>query len=305
MKRYLQLAIMLLGLLALPGIARAQGPDDTLVVGAGQHIPGDVATVTQDIRVDGVVDGDVTSWSGAITIAGSVGGDVVSYGGPVTIAATGRVNGHILASGGALHMDSSAIVGGQPIRGGESGGALASVLDLFMPSADIDGIGTIGRVLFGAGLGVLLLAFCLLFVAFWPYRTATASVALQQLTGRALAIGLLTSGMLALTLLPVVALLAASLIGLPLLVALIALIAALYIYGLAVSAYALASQRAGATAAHIDIRTITSAVGLILLIAIVAALTPTWGLALFALVASPGIGAAILSRGGTLLLSAR
>jgi hypothetical protein len=38
--------------------------------------------------------------------------------------------------------------------------------------------------------------------------------------------------------------------------------------------------------------------GLVLLIAIVVALAPLWGMALFFLVASPGFGAVVLSRGG-------
>ena len=37
---------------------------------------------------------------------------------------------------------------------------------------------------------------------------------------------------------------------------------------------------------------------LVLLIAVVVALAPLWGLALFFLVASPGLGAVVLSRGG-------
>ena len=40
------------------------------------------------------------------------------------------------------------------------------------------------------------------------------------------------------------------------------------------------------------------AAALVLLIAVVGALAPLWGLALFFLVASPGLGAVVLSRGG-------
>src|SRR5262249_58397566 len=82
MKRYV--VLLLLGLWLGPGAALARAESDALVIAAGQHVPGNIATVAQDIRIDGTVAGDVTSWSGAITIAGSVGGDVGSYGGDLT-----------------------------------------------------------------------------------------------------------------------------------------------------------------------------------------------------------------------------
>ena len=50
--------------------------------------------------------------------------------------------------------------------------------------------------------------------------------------------------------------------------------------------------------AQIDIRMIALAGGLVALIAITAMLAPLWGLMLFYLVASPGLGAMLVSRGG-------
>ncbi len=294
--------VALLGLLALPGVALAQVQEGPLVVPAGQQVAGSVATVARDIRVDGAVAGDVTSWSGAITIAGTVGGDVVSYGGQVNITATGRVGGHILASGGGLQLDPGAVVGGQAISGG-GGRALASVLDLFNPSAAGGGIGLTGRVLFGVTLGVLMLAFSLLLIAFWPRRIMIASATLWRLPARSLAIGLLTTLVLGLALLPLAALLLASVVGLPLIMALLALALAPYVYGLAVLARATGariSARAGSPPGLGNL-TIGLAAALALLIVVVAAIAPLWGLALFYLLASPGLGAAILSRGGMMV----
>src|SRR5262249_10224620 len=127
--------LLLLVCLSAPGVAFAQGTDQPLIIPAGQHVTGSVATVSQAIVIGGSVDGDVTSWSGAITIAGSVGGDVVSYAGPVTIMAGGRVAGHVLASGGELQVPPGAAVAGQAIRGAGGGNALASLLDLFTPAS--------------------------------------------------------------------------------------------------------------------------------------------------------------------------
>jgi hypothetical protein len=300
MKRLIML-LLLLGL-CVPGIAFAQGGEQPLVIPAGQHVAGSVATLSQAIVVEGAVDGDVTSWSGAITIAGNVGGDVVSYAGLVTIVPTGKVAGHVLASGGELRVASGAAVAGQAIRGAGGGDALASLLDLFTPVSG-SGDSPIGRVLFGAVLGVLLVAFCLLYIAFWPRRMQIASATLQQLAPRALSLGLLTSMTLSLMLPPLAAMLIASVVGVPVLLVVLALTLAVYIYGLAVLAH-WAGQRLSVAVdrtqslAH---PTIVIAVVLALALASITVVQPLYGVALFFLLASPGLGAAILSRGGMAL----
>jgi hypothetical protein len=299
MKRYILL--LLLGLWLMPGTIMARAQNDALVIAVGQHVAGNVATIAQDIRVDGMVDGDVTSWNGAITITGSVGGDVVSYGGDVTVGATGRVGGHILASAGALHQAPGAIVAGQKINGG-AGEALASLLDLLNPASRAGPDYVLGRSLFGVALAVLLAAFCLLYMAFWPGRVALAGDMLRRLPGRALTLGLLTTLALALALLPLAGLLVASVVGVPLLLALLALALALYVYGLVVLARMLSRRggipmNAGATSATTG-RMVAITLVLVLLIAVAVALAPLWGLALFFLAASPGLGAVVLSRGG-------
>jgi hypothetical protein len=287
---------MICGLLAAPGAALAQS--GALVVAAGEHVVGSVATVAQDIRVEGVVDGDVTSWSGAITIAGSVGGDVVSYGGPVTIAPGGQVAGHVLASSGELRMADGAQVAGQTIRGAGGGDALASLLDVFSPTSASGG-GAIGRVLIGAALAVLLLALGWLYNAFWPRRLQIAGLTLQRLAGRAIGLGLISTVALALVLPPLAALLVASVVGVPVLLAVLALVLAAYIYGLAV----LARWAGGGLQAldSLPSRALAVAALLVLLIVVATVAQPLYGLALFALLASPGLGAAILCRGGMAL----
>jgi hypothetical protein len=301
MKRFVLL--LLLGLWLAPAAVLARGQNDTLVIGVGQHVAGSVATIAQDIQVDGAVDGDVTSWSGAITIAGSVGGDVVSYSGDVTLMPTGRVGGHILASGGTLRRAPSAQVAGQAIDGGASE-ALASLIDLLNPSSAGRQDDPLARGLFGAALGVLLSAFCFLYTAFWPGRVALAGDALRRLPGRALSLGLLTTLALGLALLPLAGLLVASVVGVPVLLVSLALALALYVYGLVVLAQVLSlvgapkSQSADRPA---NSRLMAITLALVLVIALAVALAPLWGLALFFLVASPGLGAVVLSRGGMAL----
>lgn len=303
MKRLI-VGIALLVSLALPAGALAQDRDEPLVVGPGQRVTGSVATVGQDIRIEGAVDGDVTSWEGDITVVGRVGGDVVSYAGRVTVAPTGRIDGNVLALGSQLRPDERELVGGQIIEGGVGANAMASVLEIIMPAANAaPGDASIGRGLFGAVLGVLSLAFCLLCIAFWPRRTAAAGRTLLQFPGRALLLGMTTTLALALILLPLVALLAATVIGMPLIVVLLLAVEVPYLYGLATLARAIGGRlgSGGGPATEFSGVTVGGALALVLLIALVGAAAPLWGVALFHLLAGPGLGAAILSRGGVLV----
>lgn len=296
MKRLVGTIAVLLALLA-PGVAAAQS-GGALVIAAGQHEPGSVATITQDIVVTGVVDGDVTSWAGSITVAGTVGGDVVSYGGAVTIAAGGQVRGHVLASGGTLRLDAGAAVAGQRIQSEAGGEALASLVGLFAPGGDAGG--AVARALLGLTGGTLLAAFCTLLFLFWPRRMAGAAATLVAAPGQSLVLGLLTSLVLGLALPGLAALLIASVLGLPVLLLLLMLLVACYVYGLAVLA-GLAGRRFAPQSqpqSPLGGPALAVVAGLALLLALVTALAPLWGLGLFVVLASPGLGAAVLSRGG-------
>jgi cytoskeletal protein CcmA (bactofilin family) len=307
---------VLVGLL-LPTSAAAQEREAPLVIPAGQTYDGDLATISRDIQIDGTVTGDVTSWSGAIKISGRVEGDVVSYSGQVSLEPGAHIGGHVLAAGGGLQQKSGADVAGQAIRGETGGAALASILGLFTSTDRTSGQAAVGRTLFGAVLGVLLLAFALLCIAFWPRRTAAASLTLRQAPGRALALGLLTTLLLLLAVPPLAALLAATLVGLPLLIVLLAFIQVPYVYSLATLARAVGVARQPTLAREPQAKriagpapyeadglsraTVVCAAGLALLVAVIGALAPLWGMGLFYVLASPGLGAALLSRGGLLV----
>jgi hypothetical protein len=284
----------------LPAGALAQSAEEALVIPAGQTYTGNLATFTRDIRVEGDVTGDVTSWSGAIEIVGRVGGDVVSYSGPVTVHDRAQIGGSVLASSGTVPPSGTPNLTGQAIVGG-GGRAVSSLIDLFV-TFEAGGTADVGRVLFGVALGVFLLAFMLLGVAFWPRRTAAASQMLQRTPGHALLLGLLTTLLLALALPPMLALLAATVIGLPLIVVLLAVAHVPYIYGLAVLTQARGALRSQVPAIAGEFpltrATAITAALLALPIALSAALVPLWGLGLFYFLASPGLGAILLSRGG-------
>jgi hypothetical protein len=290
--------------LLLPRSAAAQEQDGALVVPADTTAPS-VATVGQDVLVEGTVSGDVTSWSGDITVSGQVGGDVISYAGRVRVLSGGRVGGHVMAPGGVQREGESQIAG--QVMGGPKGSqALASVRDVFEPGVPHSGIGaaTVGRPLFGLLLGLFLLVFTLLGAAFWPRRTRQTMLTLRALPGRAIAVGLLTTLLLA-ALTPLLgALLTATLVGLPLLVLLALLVQAPYLYGIAALTQALGPAVRDVTAdTGLGRETLAATAALALLVGLTAAIQPLAGMALLYLVASPGLGAAILSRGGMAIAS--
>lgn len=302
MRPYVIAFLLLLGFFAPPRSIMAQ-EQQVLIIPAGQRYEGDLATVTQHIRIDGEVTGDVTSWSGNIVVTGSVGGDVVSYAGTVTIGGQARVQGHVMVLGENLQLEHGAAIGGQAFQGGSSAGALASLLGLLAPSPEAEMAPLLSRGLFGIALGVLLIGFSLLCIAFWPHRTANTGLTLQQLPTRALLLGFGTTIMLALLLVPVAAFLAASLIGLPLLLLGVLLLQLPYIYGLAAFAQmaGMRFRRQPGLLAEIGTSTALSALGVAMLIALGGVISPPFGLLLFYILASPGLGAVILSRGGMLV----
>ncbi len=304
MRRWIALLAAVIAALCLalaPGRALAQALR-AVTVPAGQVIRGDLASFTDPILIEGTVDGDVTSWSGPITVRGEVHGDVVSYAGSIDIGPGAQVTGSVLSLGGGVARAGEARVAGQvlgekPVVGGVFVSNVAAILRPHVGAATAD----LPLPLISAALtliGLLLTAAC---AALWPLRTLGVSRALRRAPGSSLAIGLLTTALTALLLLPLGGLIALSLVGLPLLLPLTLLLQAPYLFGLAGLGRLLGERiRPGDTAPAI------AGVALLLLpLGVVGAVAPLWGLALFYAVASAGMGATILSRGGAYAVRAR
>lgn len=274
--------------------------ETALVVPSGQQIQGDLATVTQDITVGGVVTGDVTSWSGNIRISGRVDGDVVSYTGMVWLQPGAVVEGSVMALGSEVDVDTTAVVQGATVRGPGRDSAFHQLVTVFFmtPNAQRGGA-TIGSVLFGVTLSGVLLAFCLLVIGFWPRRSATTAAVLMRFPGRSILLGAVAT-IAVLLLLPVLStLLAITLIGLPLVGVLFIAVNLPFIYGLAVLAQAgRTSIEQGMPGTELTAAAALVPAALILPLGLVTLLSPLAGLLLFYVLASPGLGAALLSRGG-------
>ncbi len=283
--------------LAFPGSLRlAPGFDDPVVVPPGTTINGNVATIIDSITVSGTVTGDVTSWSGSIRVDGTVTGDVVSYAGSVELGPQAQVRGSVLGLAGTAQSTGAAVAGQTFGQEQPGSGALASVVDLIVPgtSGGAGGLTSAGRVLVGFIIGMFVLAFGTLWRLLWPHRTIAAARVLHSFPLRSLFLGVCVLLVLALVLPPVLMLLLASVIGVP--IALLLLIAAHvpWVYGLATLSETIASQSGAALWGRIAV------IGAIaLVVAVALALQPLIGLALFYTLLTPGVGAVLLSRGGT------
>lgn len=296
MRRWVAILAALLAALS-PGLALAQGPAP-LTVAAGEVVHGDLASVDRPIVVEGTVEGDVTSLSGTITVSGAVYGDVVSYAGSIDIAPQAEVGGSVLSLGGGVVRDGGARVAGE-VLGEEpfAGLAVAASLAPFLSlrggaAADLP----FPLPLLSAALALMALLVALVCASVWPRRTLGVSLALRRAPGRAVAVGLLTTALVGLLLLPIGGLLAMSLVGLPLLLPLTLALQIPYLFGLACVGRALA---VGVGPAGAPEPAAAAGVALLLLpLGVVGAFAPLWGAAIFYLVASAGLGAAILSRGG-------
>lgn len=299
--RRLWLLLVAIALAALPAPARAQPPAPPLVVAAGETIAGDLATVDQPIVVAGLVEGDVTSWSGTIMVEGEVRGDVVSYAGTITLGPTARIGGSVLAVAGGVRTAGAAVAG--PVIGEEpvAGGAVvAGVATLFgrQPSSLAPAV---PRPLVSGLLTLVVLGICVLIAAVWPNRTTGAATALRRAPLRSAGVGLLSTLLAAVLLPPLGSLLALSLVGLPLLPPLLLVLQLPYLFGVAVLAR-LATTVLGAGKLHPAVAVGVGGLAMLLPLAALGIAAPFASAALFYLIASIGLGAAILSRAGAYAL---
>jgi hypothetical protein len=124
MRRAFPAAISVLILLA-PGAARAANADPVppeQVVLSGDVVvergtsAGEVVVFHGSATILGVAEGDVVVLDGPIVVAGQVHGDVVALGGDVRLRASAQIAGGVMASGEVLRAEGASV--GGPIRQG-------------------------------------------------------------------------------------------------------------------------------------------------------------------------------------------
>jgi cytoskeletal protein CcmA (bactofilin family) len=106
-------ALMLVGLLGHAAGGGRSAVNSDLIVHPGEQVT-DVTVANGDIRIlaGAVVQGDVTVQSGEVTVEGQVGGNVSSLQGDIILRPTADVAGNVLASAGNIYRQPGARVGG-------------------------------------------------------------------------------------------------------------------------------------------------------------------------------------------------
>jgi cytoskeletal protein CcmA (bactofilin family) len=189
--------------------------DVTVVRGTVVH---EVVVFSGSATVEGVVEGDVVVLRGPITVSGQVGGDVIALHGPIHLLDTAQVGGDVRA-GGALVAAQGAQVGGSSQR--DVGFTLSR------------SVGLLGALLVSAAMGVSILLGGLLILLLAPRGADRAADAAR--TAPLFAAGW---GLLAAIVVPIAALaLAATILGLPLALAVLLGLGLLWFAGIAAATF--------------------------------------------------------------------
>lgn len=242
-----------------------------------------IATVAQPIEV-AAAHGPVASLLGDIVVRGPVAGSVVTVAGTARLEPTARVAGDVLA--GARIEGNGQVAGA--IRQSMGGAALGAAL-LGADAATVSPLAL--RALAGLAAALLSLALAALLILWWPQRALAISQILPERPWAAFGVGVLLTIALALLALPLLAVLAVTVVGLMLVPPLLLLIHVVYVQGLAAVGQALGRRLTGAATTASALWGIAAQLVVVLLLSLYA---PLAGLAAFYLLGSLGLGAQLL-----------
>jgi hypothetical protein len=299
-QRWLWIGLVCVMVLWLPAPVAAQAPLPLVVISAGERYQGHLATFDQSIVVLGEVDGDVTSWAGSITVHGTVRGDVVSYTGTVELKAGAVVEGNVLSIAGGVVVNPAvqvrgALIGIEPLAGSNLVSALVGVasgqraIRHWLPPVVSH---------FVSGLVILFFSVAVAFI--WPRRTAGIGRTLRAAPLRSALVGVLSTVLILLMLPFLVGLLTVSLVGLVLFIPLIILLHIPYIIGFTGVARAIAVMWAPGWALRPPLAAAFGACVVLLPLILLSFVAPVLAVLLGYAIASWGLGAAFISRGGAL-----
>ena len=269
-------------------IAAGQTADHVMACGGNVmvlgQVTGDVAAYGGSVTISssGKVDGDVTSYGGRVEVAGLVQGDVNSYGGGVKLDSTAHVDGDVQSSGGAITMEPGAVVDGSIERNHPTSFSLTN-LPFFKPFGfTFPVVSIIVWVLLAAAL------------AFWfPQRTLRVGEVMFSRLPRSLAVGAL-SWVLGLIL---AVILAFTILGIPLTLAILLVLAAGGILGNVAVGW-LIGRSILQRFVHRDASPLLEAMVGVAILALLESI-PVFGFLLSVFIALLGVGATLLSRFGS------
>ena len=201
----LTLLVLLIALLAFPGPALAQTPNNgnDQVVFGGTYTLNSGQTLTGNLVVFGglailekgsVVDGDVALTGGSLNINGEIKGSITAVGGSINLSDTAIVDGDINTVGSSLNQSTLAVIKGTTSSSGPGTFRLPINWNLNglrnIPWNKI--FNPIGSVLWGIFQSLAIAALALLVVLFMPTPTRRVSNAIIAQPVIAGGLGLLT-----------------------------------------------------------------------------------------------------------------
>lgn len=304
---------VLLAMLALTATpASAQGGQtvfgEPVTIESGQTVEGDLVVFGGPVTVerDAQVEGNIVALGGPVTIAGRVEGDVTAWGGPVSLRDSAIVEGDVVAVGGPVRRSPGAVVEGEVVKGLRLGD-LREFRFKFppvppappVPEAQIEvssGAGFLAFVLNllkigfrAAGIAVI----ALLVLIFLPQQTHTVKQMTLDQPIASVGVGVLTMVVAAL----VLGVLVITICGIPVALILgLALLMAL-LYGWIALGLMVGERLLAALNTERPLPLIAGVVG-VLLITLLSSV-PCLGWLLAFVGGSWGLGAVVLSRGGT------
>lgn len=269
-------------------ISPGQTVDDDIKACGGNvvvlgRVKGDVAAYGGNVNVSpaGVVDGDINSYGGRVEIAGLVKGDVTSYGGGITLDDTAQINGDVEANGGGITRASGAYVGGDIEKNRAS----------FSPT-NLPFWGPVGFPF--PVVSVIIWALIAAALAHWfPQRTLRVGEVMFSRLPRSLAVGAL-SWVLGLILAVILAL---TIIGIPVTLAIVLVLAAGGILGNVAIGWLIGRALLQHIARRDHSPVVEAVVGVVILALIEA--IPFVGFLFSVFIALLGVGATLLSRFGS------
>jgi len=255
---------------------------------ANETRQGNVTVYGGSVDVQGTISHDLRVFGGDVTIEGRVGHDVQIFGGSVHLGAQADVGHDVTVIGGSLDRDPGARVGHDVIQGGFSTDLVSGMLPSLPQLPSLTGIDTPLRIGLSAGFVLLALLLQLLF----PRQIATARDALDERPFTTLGLGCLTSvaGVL------LAALLAVTVILVPLSLAIGVAMTAAWVLGVAGLIVLLGERLAAMLHLHINpVPTLLIGGALVAVLVNV----PYLGIVFALLIGSMALGAVVLTRFGT------
>jgi len=269
----------------------ADGPSSVAMgadaaVAAGETHESDIVVLFGSARIDGTVTGDVVVLFGHLEISGTVEGDVVSFLSSAKIAETARLEGDLVNIGWSMKRASGSAVRGETVN-----------FDFmsFVPFAG-DGGGLSGLLRFILLVKLILLAFfffiLVLLIALIPRRIAVIAAAFPARWGWSLLTGILSYVVVVIG----AVILCATVIGIPLALALVAALLLVKWIGLAALLYLL-GQTIARNLFHRELTHFSCVAGGFVAYALIS-LIPLFGWIVCGLLNVLGVGIVILTRFG-------